>query len=156
MLDKTSVTALAPGRGAIITGGASGINRAREDLLSVPGGGAAAILTAEADVTSPSDLAWVADAAFSRFDDIAFLMNNAASFQGGDALSDPAAWRRTLDVNVLGAINGIQCIGRTMIDRGKRAQSSTRPPSKALPRRRETRPTTVSKAAVKTLTYMDG
>ena len=77
MLDKTSLAALAPGRGAIITGGAGGIGlatarqlatfgmrvcivdrdrdalkRAAEDLAHVTRGGAADILTQEADVSS--------------------------------------------------------------------------------------------------------
>jgi NAD(P)-dependent dehydrogenase (short-subunit alcohol dehydrogenase family) len=166
MLDKTSIAALTPGRGAIITGGASGIGlatarqlatfglrlcivdrdrdalgRAQEQLASVARGGAADVLIQEAYVSSPADVNRVADAAFKRFDDIAFLMNNAAAFEGGDALSNPDAWRGVLDVNVSGVLNGVQCIGRTMIDRGKRASSSTPAQSKALPRRLEIWPT---------------
>jgi NAD(P)-dependent dehydrogenase (short-subunit alcohol dehydrogenase family) len=144
MLDKTSIAALGPGRGAIITGGASGIGlatarqlatfgmrlcivdrdrealkRAQEDIARVARGGAADLMAEEADVSLPADVERVADAAFKRFDDIAFLMNNAAAFTGGDAFSDAEEWRRTLDVNVLGVLNGIQRIGRAMIDRGK-------------------------------------
>src|SRR6266478_3025390 len=114
MLDNTSIAALAPGRGAIITGGASGIGlttarqlasfgmrvcivdrdgdvlkRAREELANIARG-------READVSLPADLERVADEAFERFDDIAFLMNNAAAFEGGDALSKRDAWRRML------------------------------------------------------------
>jgi NAD(P)-dependent dehydrogenase (short-subunit alcohol dehydrogenase family) len=177
MLDKTSIAALRPGRGAIITGGASGIGLATarqlarfglrlcivdrdrdalgsalEQLASVARGGAADVLIQEADVSSPAEVNRVADAAFKRFDDIAFLMNNAAAFEGGDALSNPDAWRRVLDVNVLGVLNGVQCIGRTMIDRGKRGvivntgskQGITSPPGNTA--------YNVSKAAVKALT----
>ena len=46
-------------------------------------------------------------------------MNNAAAFEGGDALSKRDAWRRILDVNILGVLNGVQCIGHKMIERGK-------------------------------------
>jgi NAD(P)-dependent dehydrogenase (short-subunit alcohol dehydrogenase family) len=67
-------------------------------------------------------------------------------------LSNPDAWRRVLDVNVLGVLNGVQCIGRTMIDRGKRGlivntgskQGITSPPGNTA--------YNVSKAAVKALT----
>jgi NAD(P)-dependent dehydrogenase (short-subunit alcohol dehydrogenase family) len=82
----------------------------------------------------------------------AFLMNNAAAFEGGDALSSRDAWRRILDVNVLGVLNGVQCIGRKMIDRGKPGfivntgskQGITSPPGNTA--------YNVSKAAVRTLT----
>lgn len=177
MLDTTTVAALAPGRGAIITGGASGIGlatacqlaafgmrvcivdrdsdalkKAGEDLARIVRGGAADLLIEEADVSLPADVSRVGEAAFKRFNDIAFLMNNAAAFGGGDAFSDPDAWRRTLDVNLLGVLNGIQCIGRTMIDRGKSGfivntgskQGITSPPGNTA--------YNVSKAAVKTLT----
>src|SRR5262245_55585325 len=144
MLDKTTIAALRPGRGAIITGGASGIGlatarqlatfglricivdrdrdalgSAQEQLASVARGGAADVLIQEGDVSLAADVNRMAEAAFKRFEDIAFLMNNAAAFEGGDALSNPDAWRRVIEVNVLGVLNGVQYIGRTMIDRGK-------------------------------------
>jgi NAD(P)-dependent dehydrogenase (short-subunit alcohol dehydrogenase family) len=177
MLDTTSIAALAPGRGAIITGGANGIGlatarqlatfgmrvcivdrdgnelkRAREDLANIARGRTADVLAQEADVSLPADLERVADEAFERFNDIGFLMNNAAAFEGGDAFSDLDAWRRILEVNVLGVLNGVQCIGRKMIDRGKPGfivntgskQGITSPPGNTA--------YNVSKSAVKALT----
>src|SRR5260370_22774023 len=144
MWDRRSIAALAPGRGAIITGGANGIGlatarqlatfgmrvciadrdgnelkRAREDLANIARGRTADVLAQEADVSLPADLERVADEAFERFNDIGFLMNNAAAFEGGDAFSDLDSWRRILEDNVLGVLNGVQCIGRKMISRGK-------------------------------------
>jgi NAD(P)-dependent dehydrogenase (short-subunit alcohol dehydrogenase family) len=177
MLGTTSIAALAPGRGAIITGGASGIGlatarqlvtfgmgvcivdrdgdalkRGREDLANIARGRTADVLAQEADVSLPADLERVADEAFERFDDIAFLMNNAAAFEGGDALSKRDAWRRILDVNILGVLNGVQCIGHKIIERGKPGfivntgskQGITSPPGNTA--------YNASKAAVKTLT----
>jgi NAD(P)-dependent dehydrogenase (short-subunit alcohol dehydrogenase family) len=103
-------------------------------------------------VSSAADIDRVAEAAFKRFDDIAFLMNNAAAFEGGDALSNPDVWRRILDVNVMGVLNGVQRVGRAMIDRGKPGiivntgskQGITSPPGNTA--------YNVSKAAVKALT----
>ena len=88
-------------------------------------------------MSSPAEVNRVADAAFKRFADIAFLMNHTVAFEGGDALSNPHAWRRVLDVNVLGVLNGVQSIGRTMIDCGKRGVIVNTGRSKALLRRRE-------------------
>ena len=177
MPTKTISAALAPGRGAIITGGASGIglatarrlaasgmcvciaDRDREALETAAGEiagltrrGSADVLAVETDVSSSADIDRLADAAFGRFADIAFLMNNAAAFNGGDALSDPEGWRRLLEVNVLGVLNGVQRIGRAMIDRGKQGfivntgskQGITSPPGNTA--------YNVSKAAVKSLT----
>lgn len=177
MLDKTSIAALTPGRGAVITGGASGIGlatarqlavfgmrvcivdrdrealkKAAEVLASLAQSGAADIMAQEADVSLPADLERVANEAFERFNDIAFLMNNAAAFEGGDALSNRDGWRKILEVNVMGVLNGVQCIGGKMIDRGKPGiivntgskQGITSPPGNTA--------YNVSKAAVKTLT----
>lgn len=77
------------------------------------------VLAVNMDVSSASDIERLGESVFSRFGDIALLMNNAAVFQGGDALSDPDGWRQILDVNALGILNGVQRIGRAMIERGK-------------------------------------
>jgi len=177
MLNSTSISAFSPGRGAVITGGASGIGlatarqlavfgmrvcvadrdgdairRAAGELASISRNGADDVLAVNTDVSSASDIERLAESAYSRFGDIALLMNNAAVFQGGDALSDRDGWRRILDVNVLGVLNGVQRIGRAMIERGKSGfivntgskQGITSPP--------ENTAYNVSKAAVKALT----
>ena len=46
-------------------------------------GGTADIMIEEADVSLQAAVSRIADAAFKRFEDIAFLMNNAAAFEGG-------------------------------------------------------------------------
>jgi NAD(P)-dependent dehydrogenase (short-subunit alcohol dehydrogenase family) len=177
MLVETSSKVLTPGRGAIITGGASGIGlatarqlaafgmrvciadrdgealkAAAAELASIARGGTGDILTFEADVSSTMEIGRLSEAAFGRFEDIALLMNNAAAFQGSDALSDPDGWRRLLEVNVFGVLNGVQCIGMAMVSRGKSGyiintgskQGITSPPGNTA--------YNVSKAAVKSLT----
>jgi NAD(P)-dependent dehydrogenase (short-subunit alcohol dehydrogenase family) len=168
---------LARGRGAIITGGASGIGlatarrlamlgmriciadvdgdaleAAATELSSLAKGGSADVLAVKTDVSSSAEVKRLGVAAFDRFGDIAILMNNAAAFRGGDAFADLNDWRHLIDVNVLGVLNGVQCIGRTMVDQGKPGaivntgskQGITSPPGNTA--------YNVSKAAVKSLT----
>jgi NAD(P)-dependent dehydrogenase (short-subunit alcohol dehydrogenase family) len=177
VLTETTISTFAPGRGAVITGGASGIGlatarqlaafgmrvciadrdratleKAEQELTGVARNGADDVLAVETDVSSPDDLERLGEQAFGRFGDIALLMNNAAAFRGGDALSDPEGWRRILDVNVSGILNGVQSIGRAMVERGKPGfivntgskQGITTPPGNTA--------YNVSKAAVKALT----
>jgi NAD(P)-dependent dehydrogenase (short-subunit alcohol dehydrogenase family) len=168
---------LAGGRGAIITGGASGIglatarrlialgmrvciadldaavlDSAAAELASLASGGKADVLAVKTDVSVSAEVERLADAAFSRFGEIAFLMNNAAAFDGGDAFSELESWRHLLEVNVLGVLHGVQIVGRRMVDRGKSGaiintgskQGITSPPGNTA--------YNVTKAAVKSLT----
>src|SRR5580704_6814257 len=100
MLTRTTIAAFAPGRGAIITGGASGIGlatarqlaafgmrvciadrddnaiaKAVEELAGIARNGADDVLAANIDVSSTTDIEGLAESAFSRFGDIALLMN---------------------------------------------------------------------------------
>jgi NAD(P)-dependent dehydrogenase (short-subunit alcohol dehydrogenase family) len=128
------------------------LQAAATELASVARNGSADVLSVEVDVSSTADIERLAQTAFDRFDDVVLLMNNAAAFQGSDALSDPDGWRRIIDVNVLGVLNGVQRIGRKMIERGKPGfivntgskQGITTPPGDTA--------YNVSKAAVKALT----
>ena len=95
MLSRTTIAALAPGRGAVITGGASGIGLATARQLAVFGmrvciadrdrdalkaaevelarvapNGATDVIGVETDVSSISDIERLADTAFGRFDDV--------------------------------------------------------------------------------------
>jgi NAD(P)-dependent dehydrogenase (short-subunit alcohol dehydrogenase family) len=76
------------------------LKAAETEIANVAPNDAADVLAVETDVSSVSQIELLAEKAFGRFSDIALLMNNAAAFQGGDALSDPEGWRRILDVNV--------------------------------------------------------
>ena len=110
------------------------------------------VLAVKTDVSSPAEVERLGAAAYDRFSDIAFLMNNAAAFRGGDAFSDWNEWRQLIDVNVLGVLNGVQRIGHRMVAQGRPGaivntgskQGITSPPGNTA--------YNVSKAAVKSLT----
>ena len=165
------------GRGAIITGGASGIGlatakrvaaigmrvcvadldddglgKAEQELTRLASGGASDVLAIKTDVSSTDDIDKLCRAAFDRFGDIAFLMNNAAAFDGGDAFDSLDKWHHLLNVNFLGILNGVQRIGRAMVDCNRPGaivntgskQGITTPPGNTA--------YNVTKAAVKVLT----
>jgi NAD(P)-dependent dehydrogenase (short-subunit alcohol dehydrogenase family) len=117
------------------------IEKAVQELTSLAANGADDVLAVEADVSSRDDIERLAENAFGRFGDIALLMNNAAAFQGGDALSDLDGWRNILDVNVLGVLKGVQRIGRAMVERGKPGFIVNTGSKQVSRRHRETPPT---------------
>jgi NAD(P)-dependent dehydrogenase (short-subunit alcohol dehydrogenase family) len=169
--------ALAPRRAAVVTGAASGIglaaarrfaslgmrvciadvNRdalanARATLEPLLAEGAADLCVVEADVARREDVARIAAAAFSAFDDVALLMNNAAIGQGAGPWERSDQWRRLLDVNFFGVLYGLEAFVPRMIAHGRPAavvnvgskQGITTPPGNAA--------YNASKAAVKVLT----
>ncbi len=169
--------ALTPGRVAVITGAASGIGRATAlrlaklglkiclaDLPSETLTQAAAAITAAspqgtssvlAIPTDVSDLAQItnlADTAYNHFGEVAILMNNAATGISAGPWDNIETWRRLLEINLFGVINGVQIFTPRMIAQGTDCaivntgskQGITCPPGNTA--------YNVSKAGVKTLT----
>ena len=127
--------AIAPGRVAVITGAASGIGLAAArkfaslgmkvamaDLQAEPLAAAAAgIEGARAfplDVSDPAAVTAFKDQVLAEFGEVALLMNNAGMGNGGGLFGDPARWRRLIDVNLWGVINGVQAFAPAMIAQG--------------------------------------
>ncbi len=124
----------------VITGASSGIGRCTAQYLA--GKGARVVVTARradalaelvreieaaggqalasaGDVTRKEDLRAVADAAVARFGRIDTWVNNASVYIQGrvqDITLDE--YRRILDVNLVGTINGTQCALDVMLPRG--------------------------------------
>jgi len=136
--------AISPGRVAVITGGASGIGLASAMALARLGmklvladldgpgladaqGKVAAIagddgvMALPTDVSRPGDLKQLRDATISRFGDVALLMNNAGTEGGGQLSGDPARWRRIIEVNLWGVINGVQAFVPLLQAQGRAA-----------------------------------
>lgn len=130
--------ALQPGHTAVITGAADGIGLAAArrflelglnvvladlaaDKLSAAVEGLEAgerALAVPTDVADAAAVAALRDAAIARFGAVHVLMNNAGMGGGGSAIEKPERWRRLLEVNLFGVINGVQAFAPAMIERG--------------------------------------
>jgi NAD(P)-dependent dehydrogenase (short-subunit alcohol dehydrogenase family) len=173
---RTSLPALAPGRVAVITGAASGIGLAAARRLAGMGmrvvladreggalaaagratgelGGADKVLAVACDVSKPGDLARLADAAYRKFGEVSFLMNNAGVGNNpGKPWENLDAWKALIDINFWGAVHGVQAFGEKMLAQAAPAiivntgskQGITTPPGNLA--------YNVSKAALKTYT----
>ncbi|WP_298919878.1 SDR family NAD(P)-dependent oxidoreductase [uncultured Roseobacter sp.] len=157
---------------AVITGGASGVGFAAAEFLAASGfdllladiseealGHAAEALASsgvvvQTQVTDVSNAEAVSDLADKAFGlgDVALVMNNAGIGIGSSTWEDPAAWRKTFDVNFFGVLNGVQAFVPRMIAAGRPAavintgskQGITTPPGNPA--------YNAAKAAVKVLT----
>ncbi len=169
--------ALTPGRVAVITGAASGIGRATAlrlaglglkicladlasdaltqaatDVAAASPDGASSVLAVPTDVSDLAQITNLADAAYSRFGEVAILMNNAATGISAGPWDNIDTWRRLLEINLFGVINGLQTFTPRMIAQGTECaivntgskQGITCPPGNTA--------YNVSKAGVKTLT----
>ncbi|WP_165183946.1 SDR family NAD(P)-dependent oxidoreductase [Caulobacter soli] len=162
--------AIKAGATAVITGAADGIGLAAAQAFAALGmnvvmadimgralkKAADAIgdnaLAVETDVADRAAVQALRDAAVEKFGAIDVLMNNAGVGGGGDAFSGEDPWKRVLDVNLWGVINGVQVIGEEMAASGRPGliintgskQGITQPPGNTA--------YNVSKSAVKALT----
>jgi NAD(P)-dependent dehydrogenase (short-subunit alcohol dehydrogenase family) len=132
--------ALQPGRAAVVTGGASGIGKAAAlrfarmglkvcladlpndaleqattEVVAAAPAGSKAILSVPTDVSELSHVQALADAAYLAFGEVGILMNNAGIGAGGGPWDHIDQWRRLMDVNLWGVINGVQIFTPRML-----------------------------------------
>ena len=138
----TDHPAFAPNRVAVVTGAASGIglaaaaNSPRSACMSCLADANGEALEAAAarpretaerparsatfavDVSQLDDVQRLKAAVLDAFGEVAVLMNNAGTGGGGGLFADLARWRRILEVNLWGVINGVQAFAPAMIAPG--------------------------------------
>ena len=169
--------ALAETRVAVVTGAAMGIGLAACKRLASAGmricmadidaaelqsaaaevaplaqGGEDAVLALPTDVAKPEDLNALCAAAYDRFGDVGLLMNNAATWVAGSMSEELDDWRRAMDVNFWGVVNGVRAFLPRMAAQGAAGlivntgskQGITNPPGNPI--------YNVTKSAVKTYT----
>jgi NAD(P)-dependent dehydrogenase (short-subunit alcohol dehydrogenase family) len=131
---------LSAGRVAVITGAASGIglaaatrfasmglkvcladlsaealDRASEAVAAASTEGRDAVLTVATDVSHLKSVQALRDAVYAKFGEVGVLMNNAGTAPGGGPWEHIDRWRRMLEVNLWGVINGVQTFAAPML-----------------------------------------
>jgi NAD(P)-dependent dehydrogenase (short-subunit alcohol dehydrogenase family) len=132
----TSETLFAAGATAVITGAASGIGRAAAIRLAEAGMSLVLFDRDEAplaelagtlpgakylagDVREIGDVERLRDLAYDAFGTVTVLMNNAAiGGEGSDNWAGIDAWRRIIDVNLWGVVNGVHVFAPAMLAQG--------------------------------------
>jgi NAD(P)-dependent dehydrogenase (short-subunit alcohol dehydrogenase family) len=139
----TAHAALTAGRVAVVTGAASGIGLAAAHRFAAMGmqvciadlspealqlaaghvaasapGGREAVLAVPTDVSRLDAVQALCDAVYARFGEVGVLMNNAGTAPGGGPWEHIDRWRRVLEVNLWGVINGVQTFAPRMLAQG--------------------------------------
>lgn len=99
--------------------GGEPLERAAEAVAEHAPGGASSVRAVATDVALLADVERLRDVAYQALGDVTLLMNNAAVAGAGKPWENPERWRRLLDVNLFGPINGVQAFVPRMLASGR-------------------------------------
>jgi NAD(P)-dependent dehydrogenase (short-subunit alcohol dehydrogenase family) len=91
------------------------LDRASEAVAAASAGGRDALLTVATDVSRLESVQALRDAVYAKFGEVGVLMNNAGTAPGGGPWEHIDRWRRVLEVNLWGVINGVQTFAAPML-----------------------------------------
>ena len=133
--------AIAPGRTAVVTGGANGIGlaaairfaqlglrvaiadvdaaRLEAARAEIAAAGSGDVLAVATDVSRKDQVEHLRDQVLKAYGDVAVVMNNAGVGGGGGPFENYAGWERVLGINLWGVINGVQTFAPVMIAQGR-------------------------------------
>jgi NAD(P)-dependent dehydrogenase (short-subunit alcohol dehydrogenase family) len=94
---------------------ADALDAAAAAVASVSPLGRAGVLAVATDVSRLESVQALKDAAYATFGEVAVLMNNAGTAPGGGPFDHIDRWRRVLEVNLWGVINGVQTFAPAML-----------------------------------------
>jgi NAD(P)-dependent dehydrogenase (short-subunit alcohol dehydrogenase family) len=135
--------AFSPANVAVVTGGASGIglaaacrfaqfgmkvciadigeeklDAAKQSVIGASAAGPEAVMTAECDVSDIEGVRNLERRVREKFGAVHVVMNNAGIQPGSSIFGSPQTWRRIIDVNLWGVVNGSQVFAPNMIAQG--------------------------------------
>src|SRR5581483_11083956 len=93
------------------------LSKAAESLARKAGRGLA-VLAVPTDVSDRGAVAELKARAYDAFGHVDVLMNNAGCSPETSVFTNPTNWRRVIDTNFWGVLNGIQSFGPAMIAQG--------------------------------------
>jgi NAD(P)-dependent dehydrogenase (short-subunit alcohol dehydrogenase family) len=96
----------------------SALAKAAETVGAAARQGPSGVMGVATDVSDRHSVDRLKDAVYGAFGEVSVLMNNAGTAPGGGPWDHYDRWRRVLDVNLWGVINGVQSFAPAMIEQG--------------------------------------
>jgi NAD(P)-dependent dehydrogenase (short-subunit alcohol dehydrogenase family) len=99
--------------------GADRLEKAAGKIAAVSPYGAGKVMMSETDVSDPEAIKKLEARVATHFGGTDVLMNNAGTGFGSSCFGPADVWRKVLEVNLMGIVNGTQAFGSNMIARGR-------------------------------------